>query len=97
MKLFQKRDLILQMAQLALIPHPHRSSHHYQAGNCPSFARNLVPLIDPNSTHLVPSTNDLFLNRAWALPRFMLDNKNFRHIKTIRNTILLRNNLSSIS
>jgi len=45
----------------------------------------------------VTRPKQLLLNRPRALPRLVLDNQNFRHFKTIRNTILLRNSLYSIS
>ena len=56
-----------------------------------------MPLIDPNFPNLMPRLHDLLLDRARTLHRLVLDNKNFRHAKTIRNRILLRNYLSPIS
>ena len=97
MKLFQKGDLGLEMAQLTLIPHTHRSPHHDQTTDKTNLIWHLIPLIDSNSAHFVTRPKQLLLNRPRALPRLVLDNQNFRHFKTIRNTILLRNSLYSIS
>jgi hypothetical protein len=97
MKLFQKCDLGLEMAQLTLIPDTHRSPHHDQTTDKTNLIWHLIPLIDSNSAHFVTRSKQLLLNRPRALSRLVLDNQNFRHFKTIRNTILLRNSLYSIS